>query len=331
MDLLRSLPLGLYLEQPITWMHRLDPRIKLAWLLTFLAAPLLANPVWRVLLVVLLIIFTLAAMIPLRVWRQQMVWLLALSLLIFGLTAILPDGMKIRYQSRLPGDELAFSQHAQVRPATSSNPWYNPLGWGKQPSKSAPGVEPSPAVLPQPTEYRYVLLKQGAITITRRSLDLAIRVSTLLFTLIYSTNLFLLTTAPEEITAAIENWMEPLRRLNVPVTEIALTLTLSLRFIPLVLEEFQNLVRSIYTRAINWKKLGLRRTIQIWLMVAERLLDNLLLRAEQIASAMQVRGFTSPNTHRVMWHQFRLRGGDWFALASLIGLWLARLIWGWPA
>ena len=43
--------------------------------------------------------------------------------------------------------------------------------------------------------------------------------------------------------------------------------------------------------------------MQIGLTVAERLVKNLLLRSEQIASAMMVRGFTSPNEHRVDWHQ----------------------------
>jgi energy-coupling factor transport system permease protein len=173
-----------------------------------------------------------------------------------------------------------------------------------------------------------VLFQQGPVTVTRRSLDLAIRFSTLLFTLIYSATLYLLTTAPEEITAAIENWMEPLRRFKLPVTEIALTLTLSLRFIPLVLEEVQNLIRSVSTRAINWRKLGLRRSVEVWLMVAERLLENLLLRAEQISSAMSVRGFTSPNQHRVEWYQFQLRLRDWLAIAGLVSFWVARFVWG---
>jgi energy-coupling factor transport system permease protein len=101
-----------------------------------------------------------------------------------------------------------------------------------------------------------------------------------------------------------------------------------LRFIPLVLEEVQNLVRSIRTRAINWQKLGIRKSLQVWLMVSERLLENLLLRADQIASAMTVRGFTSPSEHRVQWHQLRLRWGDWVALVSLALFWGARLVWG---
>jgi energy-coupling factor transport system permease protein len=307
MDLLRSLPLGLYLEQPITWLHQLDPRVKLAWLMSFLFAPILANPLCRLALAVLLVLITLTARIPLRVWRQQMGWLLSLSVLVFVLSAIAPDGLAVNYQPRLPSNEIPL-----VQPQTENS--------GKTTN--------SPLPITNYQQYNYILFKQGPVTITRRSLDLAIRVSTLLFTLIYSTNLFLLTTAPEEITAGIESLMRPLRRLNWPVTEITLTLTLSLRFIPLVLEEVQNLVRSVWTRAINWNKLGIRRSIKVWLLVAERLLENLLLRAEQIASAMKVRGFTSPNQHRVQWHQLHLRKYDWLTLVTLALFWGARIIWG---
>ncbi len=289
MDLLRSLPIGLYLEQPVTWLHKIDPRVKLVWLMTFLAAPLLANPFWRLGLVILLVLLTLSAAIPLRVWKQQMGWLLMISSLVFLVTAIAPDGLAITHQPRVPVGDLN---------------------------------------LPQPTDYQYVLVDLGRFTITRRSLDVAVRVGTLVFTLIYSTNLYLLTTAPEEITAGLEDLMSPLRSLKIPVTEIALTLTLSLRFIPLVLEEVQNLVRSISTRAIDWKKLGLRRSFQVWLIVAEKLLENLLTRAEQIATAMDIRGFTSPNEHKVQWHQLKLRWRDWLALGTLIPFWLARIAIG---
>jgi len=305
MDLLRSLPIGLYLEHPVTWLHRLDPRVKLAWLMSALLAPILANPFWRILLVGLLILLTLTAAIPLRVWRQQMGWLLMFSLFILLIGSISPDGLGVESQPRLPADELAFVQ--QPAPTISNA---------------------STQALPQPTPYRYVVLQQGPVKVTRRSLELAVNLSTLIFTVLYSSNLYLLTTAPEEITAGIESLMRPLRRLNWPVTEISLTLTLSLRFIPLVLEEVQNLVRSVRTRAINWKKLGLKGAVQVWMMVAERLLENLLLRADQMASAMVVRGFTSPNAHRVQWHQLRLRRNDWMALVSLVGFWAARLVFG---
>ncbi|MBD2042021.1 energy-coupling factor transporter transmembrane component T family protein [Microcoleus sp. FACHB-672] len=334
MDLLRSLPLGLYLEQPITWLHRLDSRVKIAWLMSFLIAPLLANSLWRLALVIILIVLTLSAKIPWRVWRQQLGWLLTLCTFIFVLGAFAPDGIAVSYQPRLPTNEITFAQQpATVAPVpVRRNSWYNPFGWRENPQKEGTAdTQTEIKTLPQPTDYNYILFNRGPLKISRRSLQLAISLSTLYFTVIYSTNLYLLTTAPEEITAGIESLMQPLRRFNWPVTEIALTLTLSLRFIPLVLEEVQNLVRSIWTRAINWKKLGFRGATQVWLMVAEKLLENLLLRAAQIASAMQVRGFTSPNQHRVEWYQLRLKTWDGIALTGLIVFWAARLIWGWEA
>jgi energy-coupling factor transport system permease protein len=257
--------------------------------MSFLAAPILADPIWRLGLVVFLILITITAQIPLRVWKQQMGWLLLISCFAFLLVSISADGLATSHQPRLP--EL-------------------------------------PLVLPQPTAYKYIITKVGVLTITRRSLDLAIRVSTLFFTVVYSTNLFLLTTAPEEITAGIEDMLKPLRRFHLPVTEIALTLTLSLRFIPLVLEEVQNLVRSVTTRAINWKKLGVKKSLQIWLLVAERLLENLLMRSAQIASAMTVRGFTSPDQHQMQWHQLKLRRGDWIAGSCLLIFWGLRVLYG---
>ncbi|WP_414569121.1 energy-coupling factor transporter transmembrane component T family protein [Nostoc sp. CCY 9925] len=303
MDLLRSLPLGLYLEQPQTWLHKIDPRVKFAWLMSFLTSYVLANNYWRVLLVVILILATLFAKIPPRVWRQQMGWLLMLSFFVLAIAAISPDAMGVDYQPRLPANEQILTQ-----PANSNNV-----------------VEEQAS---DKQKYSYVLFHKGPVRVTRRSLDLGVSLSSIIFTVIYSTNLYLLTTAPEEITSGIESLMQPLRRLKLPVTEITLTLTLSLRFIPLVLEEVQNLFRSVMTRAINWKKLGLKGAFKVWMTVAERLLDNLLLRAEQMANAMMVRGFTSPNEHRVQWHDLRLKTLDWFAIATLVLFWGIRLAVG---
>ena len=309
MDLLRSLPLGLYLDAPQTWLHKLDSRVKLIWLLSFLTSYVFANNYWRVLLVLMLIVFTLIAKIPLRVWRQQMGWLLVLSIMVFAIISISPDGMSIDYQPRLPASEQVLSP-ASVPSVNSENG-----------NKSIPPAN-------RQKKYKYILFHQGPVKISRRSLSLATSLGTIVFTLIYSSNLYLLTTAPEEITSSIESLMQPLKKLHIPVTEITLTLTLSLRFIPLVLEEIQNLIRSVMTRAINWKKLGLKGGIRVWLIVMERLLENLLLRAEQIANAMSVRGFTSPNEHQVKWHELQLKPPDWLAVAVLIVFWGLRIAFG---
>ena len=301
MDILRSLPIGLYLEKPITWLHRLDPRIKLFGLLTFLLSPIQANDLWRIAISVLLILLTFASGIPMRVWKQQMVILLLLAFMTLAIASISPDGFNVTIQPRRPVPEIVKNtEQAQSSTTLTLN-------------------------LPQPTPYRYVIWKAGNITITRKSLDLGIRVCTLIFTYLYAPTLFLLVTAPEEITAAIASIISPLKFFKVPVVEIVLTLTLALRFVPLVLEEVQNLGRAMRTRSINWKKLGFKRTTQIWLILTERLIDNLFIRAEQTASAMQVRGFTSPNTHLLVWNPLKFLPRDIILLILLMAMWGVRI------
>jgi len=300
-DILRSLPIGLYLEQPITWLHRLDPRIKLFGLLTFLLSPIQANGAWRVAIAVLLIVLTLVSQIPMRVWKQQMGILLLLGFMTLAIATVSPDGFNATIQPRRPIPEVNVTTEKML---------------------SAP---PLTLKLPQPTTYNYVVWKAGNITVTRKSLDLGVRVCTLIFTYLYAPTLFLLVTAPEEITAAIASVFSPLKVFKVPVVEIVLTLTLALRFVPLVLEEVQNLGRAMRTRSINWKKLGFKRTTQIWLILAERLIDNLFIRAEQTANAIQVRGFTSPNTHVVVWNPLKLLPRDIILLLLLVTMWGARI------
>jgi energy-coupling factor transport system permease protein len=319
MDLLRSLPLGLYLEQPQTWLHKIDPRVKFIWLMSFLTTYTFANNEWRMLLVVLLVLTTLISGIPRRIWQQpqQMTGLLLFAFLVFAIGCITPDGLGLHYQSRLPSVQVVTTPSAQqansvVSPSASTSSIFQ-IGKTKQIKGKV---------------YNYTMFEIAWFRITHRSFDLALRLSTILFTVLYSTNLYLITTAPEEITAAIESLMQPLRKLKLPITEITLTLTLSLRFIPLVLEEIQNLIRAIMTRAINWKKLGFKSAIKIWLVVTERLLENLLLRAEQMASAMTVRGFTSPNQHKVQWHDLKLKRRDWVAIIILGLFWTVRLVFG---
>jgi energy-coupling factor transport system permease protein len=232
-------------------------------------------------------------------------WLLILSFMVLVIGSISPDGLGVSYQSRLPTSEQILTQ-----PITDKK------------------TQITPKIADSKKQYSYVLFQKGFVKVNRRSWDLAISLSTIVFTLIYSTNLYLLTTAPEEITSGMESLMQPLSRFNIPITELTLTLTLSLRFIPLVLEEIQNLVRSVMTRAINWKKLGLKGGAKVWLIVTERLLENLLLRSEQMANAMIVRGFTSPNEHQVKWLELKLKIGDWLAIATLMIFWVIRIAFG---
>jgi energy-coupling factor transport system permease protein len=130
----------------------------------------------------------------------------------------------------------------------------------------------------------------GPLVITRKSATLGLNSGTLLFTVIHSANLLLLTTPPEEVAWALGWFLQPLSRLGLPMERLGFTLLLSLRFLPLVQEELQNLLRALATRAINLRSLGWQGGLGVVLAVGERLLANVLLRAEQGADALMARG-----------------------------------------
>jgi energy-coupling factor transport system permease protein len=133
-------------------------------------------------------------------------------------------------------------------------------------------------------------LPLGPLVVNRRSAELGLNSATLLFTLLHSANLLLLSTPPEELVWALSWVITPLRAVGLPVERLGFTLLLSLRFLPLVQEELQNLVRAIATRAVNLRSLGWKSGFGLALAVAERLLANLLLRSEQGAEALMARG-----------------------------------------
>ncbi len=287
MDLMRSLPLGLYLESPQTWVHHLDARVKLGWLMALLLTPILANTRWRGILVLFLLTLTLISGLPRRVWVKQLLGLGAFCLLLLVIIALTPDGLAVTSQPRFPP------------------------------------VDATP-----PTAYRYILWQWGWFTVTQRSWQLATRLSSLFFTLVYATHLYLLTTPSEAIAAAMSWCLQPLRRWGFPISEISLCLTLSLRFIPLVLEEVQNLVRSVQMRGIRWSKLQWRQVVRLWLLVGQRLLLNLFLRAEQVALAMVARGYRPDQMPPLHWRESSWRWGDTFALLGLAGVCGLRLVYG---
>ena len=275
MDWLRQLPIGQYVDTsdsgPASWLQRLDPRLKLAWTLAFLVTPILAGPIWRVSLVGLLLLITVASGLPLRLWgRSVLVWL-ALALLVGLLSSTLPAGDSSPANLQRPPGELRLAP-----PQQPGGPVPERLGLSWELVRWGP-LQLGPLPL-------------GPLVVTRKSAQLGLNSATVLFTLIHSANLLLLSTSPEALVWAIDWWLVPLGRLGLPVERLGFTLLLALRFLPLVQEEFQNLLRSLATRAVNLKALGWKTGLGLALAVGERLLANVLLRSEQGAEALMARG-----------------------------------------
>ena len=303
MDWLRQLPIGQYVDQGGSWLRRLDPRLKLAWTLAFLLTPVLAGPLWRLALVALLLLITLGSGLPLRIWRSSLPLLLGLALLVGLLGAMLPASSTPPATLQRPPGELRLvpGSGATDGGERAGLPW-ELWRWG--PVRLGP-------------------LPLGPLVVTRRSAELGLNGSTLLFTLIHSANLMLLTTPPEELVWAISWFLRPLQALGWPVERLGFTLLLSLRFLPLVQEELQNLLRSIATRAVNLRDLGWKTGLALVLALGERLLANVLLRSEQGAEALLARGgqwMPPDRLHQPSGSAPALNLGAALALMLLLGL-----------
>ena len=261
MDWLRKIPIGQYVSGNRGWLVNLDPRHKFAWVLIFLLSPVLAGSYWRIGLVLSLIVVTVLSCLPIRVWWRSFCVALILGTIVGLLSMFFPTGEPSKALS------IRFPQELQ-NTVVKKPSWY----------------------LIQIGPFKIGSIRKGPILINRRSAELGIKTSTLTFTVIHSVNLMLLTTPPEDLVWTIRWIFAPLRSIGFPIDRISFQLLLSLRFIPLIQEELQNLLRSVSTRSLNFRKLGFKATISLILSVGERLLSNILLRAEQGAEALQARG-----------------------------------------
>ena len=260
MDWLRKIPIGQYVSGKSSWLRCIDPRLKLSWILLFLLTPILANSIWRISTACVLLLITFVSFLPSRIWWRSLVFLLVLSLGIGFLSIVLPASetaseLTIRAPDEIPGAIVLTRSWELFR-----------LG---------------------PFDFGGISL--GPLIIDRRSAELGVKTSTLIFTVIHSVNLMLITTPPEDLVWAIRWFFSPLNLLGFPLEKLSFQLLLALRFLPLVQEELQNLFRSIGVRAIDFRKLGLKSTLGLFVSLGERLLSNILLRAEQGADSLMLR------------------------------------------
>ena len=257
MDWLKKIPIGQYVSGKYSWLRGIDPRIKLSWILLFLLTPILANSIWRISTAFALLLITFFSFLPFRIWWRSLLFLLTFSFVIGILSIILPASqpsfeLPIRAPDEIPGAIVIIRSWEIFR-----------LG---------------------PFEFGGISL--GPLIVDRRSAELGIKTSTLLFTVIHSVNLMLITTPPEDLVWAIRWFLAPLALFGLPLEKLSFQLLLALRFLPLVQEELQNLFRSIGVRSIDFRKLGIKSSLNLFITFGERLLSNILLRAEQGADSL---------------------------------------------
>ena len=102
------------------------------------------------------------------------------------------------------------------------------------------------------TRGEHVLLHVGFVTVTMEGLLLAIKMCIRLVMLIVGSSILTLTTTPIQLTDAIEYILKPFKKIGVPAHEIAMMMTIALRFIPTLLDETDKIIKAQQARGADF-------------------------------------------------------------------------------
>lgn len=134
-----------------------------------------------------------------------------------------------------------------------------------------------------------VLVSFWKITITDAGLKTAVFMVLRIILLISSTFLLTYTTTPMELTDAMEILMNPLKRIHVPVHELAMMMSISLRFIPTLIEEANKIMNAQKARGADFETGKLSERARALLPLLIPLFVSAFRRADELAIAMESR------------------------------------------
>lgn len=162
----------------------------------------------------------------------------------------------------------------------------------------------------QPAE---ALVRIGPLGIEAGGLMDGIFFAARIMLLVTGTSLLTLTTSPVELAGGIERSLAPLKLVRVPVGELAMTLTIALRFIPTTAEEAERIITAQQARGASFDTGGPIARARAYVPVLVPLFFQLFRRADSLATAMEARCYTGGEA-RTRLNPQRMRPVDWSAL-----------------
>jgi energy-coupling factor transport system permease protein len=159
----------------------------------------------------------------------------------------------------------------------------------------------------------------GPLHLTWHGLEVAAFLTLRLVVLVVVGSLLTLTTSPIALTDGLAWLARPLRRLRVPTEELALMMTIALRFIPTLLVEVETIMRAQRARGAEFGRGGLVRRARALVPLLVPLFVVSFRRADELALAMEARCYR-PGIVRTRLHPMRARVDDWVVLALVAGV-----------
>lgn len=137
------------------------------------------------------------------------------------------------------------------------------------------------------------LVEVGALRITDKGIINAVLMAIRMFYLIIGTSLMTLTTTPNNLTDGLSRSLSPLEKLRVPVTDIAMMMTIALRFIPILIEETNKIMKAQMARGADFDHGGLIKKAKNMVPLLVPLFVSAFRRANDLALAMEARCYSS--------------------------------------
>ncbi len=160
------------------------------------------------------------------------------------------------------------------------------------------------------------LVSVGPLVVTREGIRLAAMMSFRLVFLVLFASFLTLTTSPMELADGIESLFSPLVRFGFPAHELAMMMTISLRFIPTLLDEADRIMKAQIARGAKLDQGNFFRRLQSFLPVLIPLFVIVFQRAEDLAVAMESRCYKG-GSGRTRMNPLRWRNSDSIALLGV--------------
>lgn len=164
-----------------------------------------------------------------------------------------------------------------------------------------------------------VRLKIGFLKITEEGIYNAVLMSLRLVFLVIGTSLLTLTTSPIHLTDGIEKLLSPFTRIGVPAGELAMMMTIALRFIPTLLEETDKIMKAQMARGADFESGNIINRAKALIPVLVPLFISSFRRADDLAVAMECRCYRG-GKGRTRLHELKMGFGDLIATFVVVML-----------
>ncbi len=161
------------------------------------------------------------------------------------------------------------------------------------------------------------IFRWGIIKISEKGLHDAIFFGIRLTLLIIGSSLMTFTTTPNQLTDGLEKVLNPLKRIKVPVHEIAMMMSIALRFIPILLEETDKIMKAQMARGADFESGGILKKAKSLIPLLVPLFVSAFRRANDLAMAMEARCYRGGDGRTKM-KPLHYKGKDFLAYIILL-------------